>query len=82
MLELPPMIEPKVGRRAVDPRAAAAWKRYRPKAIGQLAAHLGITQPAVSKWRQVPADRLDMVAVWLQVPAHRLRPDLDPWSSL
>ncbi|MFA5898826.1 MAG: hypothetical protein WC829_06900 [Hyphomicrobium sp.] len=75
----------KGGRPKADPRAVSAWTRYRPLAIGELAAALGVSQPAVSKWVQVPEKRLDVVAQTLGVHPHLLRPDLappDPWSAL
>lgn len=50
-----------------------------------LSRHLGLSQPAISKWVQVPAKRLVAVARYLKVPPHRLRPDLyppPPWATL
>lgn len=74
----------KGGRPKADPRAIAAWNRYRPEAISSLARALGLSQPAVSKWVQVPRKRLDDVAKHLGRDPELLRPDLypDPWSSL
>lgn len=74
-----------VGRKPAHKTAKAAWRRYRPKKIGLLAEHLGISTPAVSKWKQVPADRLEATADWLNVEQWVLRPDLvspDPWAKL
>lgn len=74
------------GRKPADIRAVRAWKKHRPHMrLAALAAHEGITQPAVWKWRQVPEARLASVAAWLGVPEHALRPDIrfpDPWSIL
>lgn len=73
------------GRKPAHREAIRAWNSHRPGDIGALARHLGVTQPAVSKWRQVPEARLASVAAWLGVPEHALRPDIrfpDPWSIL
>jgi DNA-binding transcriptional regulator YdaS (Cro superfamily) len=74
----------KGGRPKADPRAVQAWKMHRRKAvpIKPLADLLGVSQPAISKWTQVPADRLAQVANYLGVGAYDLRPDLDPFSAL
>lgn len=75
----------KPGRKAALPSAVGAWRKHRPKAVKALALHIGVTQPAVSKWRQVPADRLKLVAEFLDLPPKTLRPDLypaEPWSAL
>lgn len=73
------------GRKPAHPSAKNAWKRHRPREIGQLAEHLGITAPAVSKWKQVPETRVHDVAEWLGVAPWVLRPDVidpDPWETL
>lgn len=46
--------------------------------VGALARTLGISQPAVSSWRRVPADRVLAVEALTRVPRFRLRPDLYP----
>jgi len=45
---------------------------------GALAAHLGITPSAVSRWGIIPAERVGAVADYTGWPKHRLRPDLWP----
>jgi DNA-binding transcriptional regulator YdaS (Cro superfamily) len=45
---------------------------------GALAAHLGITASAVSRWGMIPAERVGAVADYTGWPKHRLRPDLWP----
>ena len=72
----------KVGRKPVNAAAMQAWKKYRPKAIKPLAEHLGMSQPGVSRWKQVPKARLDAVAAWIGATPDELRPDLNPWSAL
>jgi len=73
----------KGGKPKAAASAVAAWKKHRPLAVRPLAFHLGISQPAVSKWPQVPAERLEAVAHFLRVPPESLRPDLfDPFASL
>jgi DNA-binding transcriptional regulator YdaS (Cro superfamily) len=44
----------------------------------KLAAALGIKQPAVSQWDQVPAERVGKVSAITGIPPHELRPDLFP----
>lgn len=44
--------------------------------IGALARALGIDRAAVSRWRQVPADRLVQIEQTLGVRRELLRPDL------
>lgn len=44
--------------------------------VGKLARALGISQPAVSSWSKVPADRVIAVETFTGVPRHKLRPDL------
>ena len=46
--------------------------------VGALARLLGISQPAVSSWQRVPADRVLAVEALTKVPRFRLRPDLYP----
>lgn len=74
----------KNGRPPMDDRAVAAWRHYRHQIVStrSLAKHLGVSQPAVSKWQQVPKERLAAVAAYIGVPAYALRPDLDPFSAL
>ena len=43
-----------------------------------LAAHLGITPSAISRWGMIPAVRVGAVADYTGWPKHRLRPDLWP----
>ncbi len=63
--------------RAVAQIAKDAWAEHRhPSYTAPLARHLGLSKAAVSKWRQVPEDRLDEVAVLLNIPRALLRPDL------
>lgn len=49
-----------------------------PAAIG---AKLGITGPAVSQWKKVPALRALALSRLIGVPEHELRPDLYPPPS-
>jgi len=74
----------KNGRPPMDRRAVAAWRHYRGHidSLSRLARHVGVSQPAVVKWQQVPKERLAVVAAYIGIPAHLLRPDLDPFSSL
>lgn len=44
--------------------------------VGALARALGISQPSVSAWTRVPADRLTAVEAMTGVPRVELRPDL------
>lgn len=46
--------------------------------VGALARSLGISQPAVSGWSRVPADRVIAVEAATGVPRSALRPDLYP----
>ena len=54
------------------------------KAIGSvggvraLARSLGISQPAISSWKRVPADRVLSVEATTGIPRSELRPDLYP----
>lgn len=88
VLNTAPMKKPHSGgRRQAEPSAVKAWNRHRPKAVRPLAAYLEISQPAVSKWKQVPFDRLDKTAEFLGLQPIDLRPDLYaaarmPWNNL
>ncbi len=44
--------------------------------VTELARRLGISQPSVSSWSRVPAERVVAVEAATGVPRHRLRPDL------
>ena len=44
--------------------------------IGALARRLGISQPSVSNWQRVPAERVLAVEALTGVPRASLRPDL------
>ena len=46
--------------------------------VGALARALGISQPAVSTWQRVPAERVLSVETMTGVPRSLLRPDLYP----
>lgn len=46
--------------------------------ISRLAVELGITQGAVSMWKQVPAERLPDVERITRIPRYLLRPDICP----
>jgi TorA maturation chaperone TorD len=46
--------------------------------IGALARGLGISQPSVSNWQRIPADRVIAVEALTGVPRATLRPDLYP----
>lgn len=46
--------------------------------VGALARALGISQPAVSNWQRVPADRVIAVEAYTGIGRARLRPDLYP----
>ncbi|NNM74813.1 Cro/CI family transcriptional regulator [Enterovirga aerilata] len=50
--------------------------------IGALARALGISQPAVSNWRRIPADRVVKVEEVTGIPRAVLRPDLYPTEDL
>lgn len=72
-----------------DPRAIKAWHAHRPNFFGtrtdknllSLAKHLGVSQAATSRWKQVPDYRLTATAAFLGVAESDLRPDLFPASS-
>lgn len=76
------------GRPKADRRAVKAWQEHRQKArpLKTFAEYLGISQPAVSKWQQVPVIRLQETAAFLGVEPSALRPDLYParmpWNDL
>ena len=44
--------------------------------VGRLARAVGVSQPAISQWRRVPAERVLAVEAATGVPRERLRPDL------
>ncbi len=44
----------------------------------QIAKGCGISEPAISKWRRVPADRVLTVERLTGIPRGELRPDLYP----
>lgn len=46
--------------------------------VGALARSLGISQPSVSNWQKIPAERVLAVETATGVPRTRLRPDLYP----
>lgn len=52
--------------------------RSRRGLISRLAEELGITQGAVSMWKQVPAERLPEVERITRIPRYLLRPDICP----
>lgn len=49
--------------------------------IGALARQLGISQPSVSNWQRIPAERVIAVEALTGVPRASLRPDLYPMSD-
>jgi TorA maturation chaperone TorD len=46
--------------------------------VGELARRLGLSQPSVSGWRRIPAERVSAVAEATGLPRTTLRPDLYP----
>lgn len=44
--------------------------------VRRLAVAIGISAPAVGKWRRVPAERLPAVSAVTGIPREKLRPDL------
>lgn len=50
--------------------------------VSELARRLGISQPSVSHWQRVPAERVLMVEQVSGVPRGTLRPDLYPAADL
>ena len=65
------------GRKRPPEIAKRVWNTYRrSNYTAQLAKALGISKAAVSKWQQVPEDRLDVVAEIMEIPRGVLRPDL------
>ena len=65
------------GRKRPSQSAKRVWDTYRhPGFTAKLAKALGISKAAVSKWQQVPEDRLDVVAEIMEIPRGVLRPDL------
>jgi TorA maturation chaperone TorD len=57
-----------------DPGLAEAFRSM--GGASELARRLGISQPSVSAWSRVPAERVAAVEAASGVPRHRLRPDL------
>jgi TorA maturation chaperone TorD len=49
--------------------------------IGALARGLGISQPSVSNWQRIPAERVVAVEALTGIPRATLRPDLYPANS-
>jgi TorA maturation chaperone TorD len=49
--------------------------------VGALARGLGISQPSVSNWQRIPAERVIAVEALTGVPRAALRPDLYPANS-
>lgn len=65
------------GRKRPPESAKQAWAEHRhPSYTAPLARYLGLSKAAVSKWRQVPEDRVDDVAAFLGLSRAQLRPDL------
>jgi len=65
------------GRKRPSEIAKLAWAELRrPEYTPLLAAHLDLSKAAISKWKQVPEDRLEAVAELLRIPRSALRPDL------
>ena len=65
------------GRKRPSQSAKRVWDTYRhPSFTAKLAKALGLSKAAVSKWQQVPEDRLDIVAEIMELPRGVLRPDL------
>jgi DNA-binding transcriptional regulator YdaS (Cro superfamily) len=50
--------------------------RAQPGLSSWLARRLGLTQPAISAWRQVPAERVPEIESLTGIPRWLLRPDL------
>ena len=44
--------------------------------VSELARRLGISQPSVSAWSRIPAERVAAVEAATGIPRHKLRPDL------
>jgi len=44
----------------------------------RLARELGISRPAVWRWKRVPAEYVMPLETLLKIPRHRIRPDLYP----
>lgn len=67
----------KAGRKPLPKSAKDAWASLRmPEYTAILADGLGISKAAVSKWKQVPVNRVADVARILGLPQTLLRPDL------
>ena len=50
-------------------------KAHRGMAAG-LAAHLGVSRAAISRWTMIPAEQVNSVSDYTGWPKYRLRPDL------
>jgi DNA-binding transcriptional regulator YdaS (Cro superfamily) len=50
--------------------------RAHPGLLAKVARDLGISRPAVAKWRRVPAERLPEIEASTGIPRHLLRPDI------
>lgn len=50
--------------------------------VRALARHLGVSQPAVSMWKRVPADRVAEVEAVTGIPRAELRPDLFAFTPM
>lgn len=57
-----------------DPGLAAAIQKA--GGIGALAALIGVSMQAASKWTTIPPARVEAVAAALKISRHTLRPDL------
>jgi pyruvate kinase len=44
----------------------------------RIARDLGISRPAVWRWRRVPAEHVMRLESLLNIPRHRIRPDIYP----
>jgi DNA-binding transcriptional regulator YdaS (Cro superfamily) len=61
--------------------AESVWselKHSQPRMMSDIAQAIGIRVQAVSQWRRVPIERVDVVARVTGIPAQKLRPDW-PW---
>jgi DNA-binding transcriptional regulator YdaS (Cro superfamily) len=63
--------------------AESVWsdlKHSQPRMMSDIAQAIGIRVQAVSQWRRVPIERVDVVSRLTGIPAQRLRPDW-PWPT-